>query len=254
VAHRSPGRQAVLCAVTLGVSGAIWHYETNRELRDFGAARGRMPFPFIVASPGWSLAAYIGGGLLLALVYLIDAANIFGGDVSSVDDVMTMLTMFSLAAPIFVTAASTARRIKAAQMLAGVDCPRFPNLVLAPVLALVFPAYVWYAQRNLNAAWTPYLAASPAPQRARIELLTNNDLAAQARPAHVEHLANLEHEPMPTAVDLTDEYHVVARNGNGNGNGNGNRPSPTLIANPRTLHAAPGTRPAAPADAGGDGA
>jgi hypothetical protein len=40
VKHRSPWAAALLPIVTLGIYHLVWWYRVNRELRDFGRARG----------------------------------------------------------------------------------------------------------------------------------------------------------------------------------------------------------------------
>jgi len=58
---RSPVAVAVLSLVTLGIYHVVWWYKINRELRDYGRARGRD----LGQSPGLSTLAVFPGGLII---------------------------------------------------------------------------------------------------------------------------------------------------------------------------------------------
>lgn len=159
---RSPWLAAVLCVVTLGVVGAVRHGKVNGELRRFGRARGAMTFPFIRASPGVSVVAWV-----LGLVgYVVVIATIVGyvqrvasgrhdfdpGDISSLSFVLLLLT------PLWLTALHTARRIRTAQHLVGIVPP--PTMTWwVTALTVVFPPIgTWRMQLEVNRAWNVWRA------------------------------------------------------------------------------------------------
>jgi hypothetical protein len=60
---RRPLTMVLLSIVTFGIYSAVWYYKVNREMRDFGAARGD---PELAASKPWkSVLAVTIGGLLI---------------------------------------------------------------------------------------------------------------------------------------------------------------------------------------------
>jgi hypothetical protein len=61
VKHRSPWAAALLPIVTLGIYHLVWWYRVNRELRDFGRARGYD----LGQNPTTSLLAVFPGGLII---------------------------------------------------------------------------------------------------------------------------------------------------------------------------------------------
>jgi hypothetical protein len=61
VKHRSPWAAALLPIVTLGIYHLVWWYRVNRELRDFGRARGYD----LGQNPTNSLLALFPGGLII---------------------------------------------------------------------------------------------------------------------------------------------------------------------------------------------
>jgi hypothetical protein len=60
---RRPWTVATLCVVTLGVYTCVWYYKVNRELRDFGSARGDRQLA--ESKPIRSVLAITVGGLLV---------------------------------------------------------------------------------------------------------------------------------------------------------------------------------------------
>jgi hypothetical protein len=60
---RRPWAVATLCVVTLGIYGCVWYYKVNRELRDFGSARGDRHLA--LSKPARSVLAITVGGLLV---------------------------------------------------------------------------------------------------------------------------------------------------------------------------------------------
>jgi hypothetical protein len=54
---------ATLCVVTLGIYGWVWYYKVNREMRDFGSARGDQRLAG--SKPVRSVLAITIGGLLI---------------------------------------------------------------------------------------------------------------------------------------------------------------------------------------------
>jgi hypothetical protein len=61
VKHRSPWAVALLPFVTLGIYHLVWWYRINREMRDFGAARGYD----LGQSPTSSLLALFPGSIII---------------------------------------------------------------------------------------------------------------------------------------------------------------------------------------------
>ncbi len=60
---RRPWAVTTLCAVTLGVYALVWYYTVNREMRDFGSARGDRQLA--ESKPARSVLAITVGGLLV---------------------------------------------------------------------------------------------------------------------------------------------------------------------------------------------
>jgi hypothetical protein len=60
---RRPWVVATLCVVTLGVYGWVWYYTVNREMREFGSARGDRQLA--ESKPVRSVLAVTVGGLLV---------------------------------------------------------------------------------------------------------------------------------------------------------------------------------------------
>ena len=113
---RGPITVAVLSIVTLGVYVLFWWYFVNREMADYGRARGTNE---LGDSPAKSVLALFPGGLIL------------------VPAIWTLVTTF--------------QRMQAAQRLNG-QTPI--NGWLGFVLYLVFsPALFGYMQSGINSAW-----------------------------------------------------------------------------------------------------
>jgi hypothetical protein len=107
----------ILSIITIGIYYFCWYYFINRELRDFGRARGTAE---LGDSPGKSLLAVTLGALIIV--------------------------------PSLVSIYNTGKRIQAAQRLAGVE-PQL-NGWLAVVMYIIFsPVLIAYYQSELNKVW-----------------------------------------------------------------------------------------------------
>ena len=132
---RNPLGVVGLSIITLGIYYVFWWYFINREMRDFGRARG----VDLGQSPGNSVLALTLGALIIV--------------------------------PALVTLWTTTDRIQRTQETAGVDRPANGPIIFV-LLLVIGPVGIWYAQRELNKAWTaqagggaaaPTLPASEAP-------------------------------------------------------------------------------------------
>jgi Domain of unknown function (DUF4234) len=113
---RDPIVVAILSFVTLGIYMIFWWYYINREMADYGRARGTKE---LGDAPGTSTLALFPGGLVVV--------------------------------PAVWTAVTTFQRVQAAQRLHG---QTLLNGWLAFVLILVFsPAFAGYMQSGLNSTW-----------------------------------------------------------------------------------------------------
>ena len=113
---RSPVWVAVFAVITLGIYILFWWYFINREMADYGRAKGTAE---LGDSPAKSVLALFPGGLIIV--------------------------------PAIWTTVTTFKRIQAAQGVAG-QTPL--NGWLGLVLYLVFsPAFYAYMQSGLNSAW-----------------------------------------------------------------------------------------------------
>jgi heme/copper-type cytochrome/quinol oxidase subunit 2 len=113
---RNPITVAILGLITLGIYVIFWWYYANREMVDYGRAKGSDQ---LGDSPVKSLLAVFPGALIIV--------------------------------PAIWTTFTTFQRVQAAQKLAGVTPI---NGWLGLVLYLVFsPAYVAYMQSGLNSVW-----------------------------------------------------------------------------------------------------
>ena len=113
---RNPIVVAIFATITLGIYVLFWWYYANRELADYGRAKGTDE---LGDSPGKSLLAVFPGALVIV--------------------------------PAIWTTFTTFKRVQAAQKLAGV-API--NGWLGFVIYIVFsPAYVAYMQSGLNSVW-----------------------------------------------------------------------------------------------------
>jgi hypothetical protein len=106
----------ILTVVTLGIYLLFWWYFINRELADYGRARGTDD---LGTSPGRSLLALFPGGLLVV--------------------------------PAIWTTVTTFQRVQAAQRLTGVDpINGWIGLILYIVIS---PVLFGYMQSGLNSVW-----------------------------------------------------------------------------------------------------
>ena len=120
---RNPVLVAIFTIITLGIYQVFWWYLVNREMADYGRARGTNE---LGDSPGKSTLALFPGALVVV--------------------------------PAIWTTVTTFKRIQAAQRLNG-QTPI--NGWLGFVLVLVFsPALVGYMQSGLNSAWNGAKSAS----------------------------------------------------------------------------------------------
>ena len=123
---RNPIAVVIFTVITLGLYQLFWWYYINRELADYGRARGTSE---LGDNPTASTLALFPGGLIVV--------------------------------PAIWTTVTTFRRIQAAQRL---DAQTPINGWLGLVLVLVFsPALVGYMQSGVNSAWNAARTAS-APE------------------------------------------------------------------------------------------
>jgi heme/copper-type cytochrome/quinol oxidase subunit 2 len=114
---RNPIVVAVLIVVTLGIYGVFWWYFVNRELADYGRAKGTEE---LGDSPLKSTLAVFPGALIIV--------------------------------PLIWTSVTTFQRVQAAQRIAGQQTPI--NGWLGFLLYIVFtPAFDAYMQSGLNTVW-----------------------------------------------------------------------------------------------------
>jgi hypothetical protein len=135
---RNPLGVVGLSIITIGIYYVFWWYFINREMRDFGRARGTD----LGQNPGNSVLALTLGALIIV--------------------------------PAIVTLWTTCDRIQRTQETAGVERPASGPIIFV-LLLLIGPVGVWYAQHELNKAWTAQAgagsaaslpASQPAPQPA----------------------------------------------------------------------------------------
>jgi Domain of unknown function (DUF4234) len=128
VKHRSPWAAALLPLITLGIYHLVWWYRVNREVADFGRARGYD----LGQNPTLSLLAVFPGGLIVV--------------------------------PALVSYWRGAKRMQGAQRIAGQE-PL--NGWIAIILFLVISIGLWaYMQSELNKVWRAEgdaLPGQPAP-------------------------------------------------------------------------------------------
>jgi hypothetical protein len=119
---RNPLGVVGLSIITIGIYYCFWWYFINREMRDFGRARGTD----LGQSPGNSVLALTLGALIIV--------------------------------PALVTLWRTSDRIQRSQEVAGVERPAAGPIIFV-LLLLIGPVGVWYAQHELNKAWTAQAGA-----------------------------------------------------------------------------------------------
>src|SRR5687768_12646928 len=122
---RNPLWVVGLCLITIGIYYGFWWYFINREMRDFGRARNTD----LGESPGNSVLAVTLGALIIV--------------------------------PALVTLWRTSDRIQRSQEVAGEERPAMGPLIFV-LLLLIGPVGVWYAQYELNKAWTAQASAGAA--------------------------------------------------------------------------------------------
>jgi Domain of unknown function (DUF4234) len=113
---RNPLGVVGLAIITIGIYYAFWWYFINREMRDFGRARGAD----LGQSPGNSVLAITLGALIIV--------------------------------PAIVSMWRTSDRIQRTQEVAGVDRAANGPIIFI-LLLLIAPVGIWYAQNELNKAW-----------------------------------------------------------------------------------------------------
>jgi hypothetical protein len=128
---RSPVAVAILTIITLGIYGLFWWYFINREMADYGRAKGTEE---LGTSPGRSVLALFPGGLIII--------------------------------PAIWTTVTTFKRVQASQRVSGTDPI---NGWIGFILYIVFsPVMLAYMQSGLNSAWraqslgTPGVVPEPA--------------------------------------------------------------------------------------------
>jgi uncharacterized protein DUF4234 len=127
---RSPIVVFILILITLGIYGIFWWYFINREMRDYGRARGTDE---LGTSPGKSVLAITLGALIIV--------------------------------PAILSYINTFKRAQAAQRLAGIEgaLNGWIGLILFIVIA---PAFDSYIQSGLNPVWKAQAAGAGAAEGA----------------------------------------------------------------------------------------
>ena len=122
---RNPLGVVGLSIITIGVYYVFWWYFINREMRDFGRARGTD----LGQNPGNSVLALTLGALVIV--------------------------------PALVTLWRTCDRIQRTQEVGGVDRPASGPIIFI-LLLMIGPVGIWYAQNELNKAWQTQTAGGAA--------------------------------------------------------------------------------------------
>ena len=122
---RNPLGVVGLSLITLGIYYIFWWYFINREMRDLGRARGTD----LGQSPGNSVLAITLGAFIVV--------------------------------PAIVSMWRTTDRIQRTQQVAGVDNTAQGPLIFI-LLLLIGPVGLWYAQSELNKAWSAHASATPS--------------------------------------------------------------------------------------------
>ncbi len=117
---------AILTVVTFGIYGIFWWYFVNREMADYGRAKGTDE---LGTSPGLSVLAATLGWLVI------------------VPGVMTTINTF--------------KRAQKTQSLAG-EAPVINGWLGLILFIVISPAYHAYVQSGLNSAWKREAGASTA--------------------------------------------------------------------------------------------
>ena len=119
-----------LSLITLGIYYFFWWYYINREMRDLGRARGTD----LGQNPGNSVLAITLGALIIV--------------------------------PAIVSMWRTTDRIQRSQEVAGVERGANGPIIFI-LLLLIGPVGLWYAQSELNKAWTAQASGAAAEPAAR---------------------------------------------------------------------------------------
>jgi len=122
---RNPLGVVGLSIITIGIYYIFWWYFINREMRDLGRARG----VDLGQNPGNSVLAITLGAFIVV--------------------------------PAIVSMWRTTDRIQRTQEVAGVERPA-PGPLIFVLLLLVGPVGIWYAQHELNKAWSAQADAGAA--------------------------------------------------------------------------------------------
>jgi Domain of unknown function (DUF4234) len=122
---RNPWGVLGLTLITLGIYWFFWWYYINREMRDLGRARG----VDLGQNPGNSVLAVTLGALIII--------------------------------PAIVSMWTTSERIERTEETAGVSRPASGPIIFI-LLLLIGPVGIWYAQNELNKAWTAQASAGAA--------------------------------------------------------------------------------------------
>ena len=122
---RNPLGVVGLSIITIGIYYVFWWYFINREMRDFGRARGTD----LGENPGNSVLALTLGALIIV--------------------------------PAIVTLWRTCDRIQRSQEVAGHDRPASGPIIFI-LLLVIGPVGIWYAQNELNKAWEAQAGAGAA--------------------------------------------------------------------------------------------
>jgi hypothetical protein len=121
---RNPLGVVGLSLITLGIYYFFWWYFINREMRDFGRSRNAD----LGQNPGNSVLAVTLGALIVV--------------------------------PAIVSMWRTSDRIQRTQEVAGVDRGANGPIIFV-LLLLIAPVGLWYAQSELNKAWTTQAGGAP---------------------------------------------------------------------------------------------
>ena len=122
---RNPLGVVGLSIITIGIYYIFWWYYINREMRDFGRAKGTD----LGQNPGNSVLAITLGALIIV--------------------------------PAIVTLWTTSDRVQRTQETAGVDRPASGPIFFI-LLLLIGPVGIWYVQNELNKAWRAQAGAGSA--------------------------------------------------------------------------------------------
>jgi len=146
---RNPLGVVGLSIITIGIYYVFWWYFVNREMRDFGRARGTD----LGQNPTNSVLALTLGWIIIV--------------------------------PAIVTLWTTSDRIQRTQEVAGVDRPASGPIIFI-LLLLIGPVGIWYAQNELNKAWTAQAGAgsgaSLPPSEASADPAPPPPAPAESRP------------------------------------------------------------------------